>query len=136
MLNAFKEACNSAYENIVEPIGNNSAYSGLANSTSSYDYGHGNSSLGSTDKRVISANWAKDEDINRLLKSLPNWLSLREHHRYCGEFVTRGEPLSSVDVGGGGSGESSLPSVTIGIDSNRGRFINHQLAWNRIAICL
>ncbi|XP_074643044.1 exocyst complex component 4-like [Tubulanus polymorphus] len=25
------------------------------------------------DKRVISATWAKDEDINRLLRSLPNW---------------------------------------------------------------
>ena len=42
---------------------------------------------------------------------------------------TRGEPLSSVDVGGGGSsGESSIPSVTIGIDSNRRRLINHQIS--------
>ncbi|KAI2802032.1 hypothetical protein BLOT_010224 [Blomia tropicalis] len=55
-MNAFKEACNSAYENIVKLIGNNFVYSGLANSTPSYDYGHGNSLLGSTDKRVISAN--------------------------------------------------------------------------------
>ncbi|KAI2806054.1 hypothetical protein BLOT_005065 [Blomia tropicalis] len=39
---------------------------GLVKSTSSYDYGHGNSSLGSTEKRVMSANWAKDKDINRL----------------------------------------------------------------------
>ena len=25
------------------------------------------------DKRIISAPWAKDEDISRFLKSLPNW---------------------------------------------------------------
>ena len=49
VLNAFKEACNSAYENM-KPIGNISAYSDLANSTPSYDYGHKNSSLGSSDK--------------------------------------------------------------------------------------
>jgi exocyst complex component 4 len=28
------------------------------------------------DKRIISAQWAKDEDISRFLKSLPNWRSL------------------------------------------------------------
>ncbi|KAJ6215818.1 hypothetical protein RDWZM_010318, partial [Blomia tropicalis] len=84
-----------------------------------------------TDKRVISANWAKVEDISRLLKSLPNWLSLREHHRYCGEFVTRGEPLSSVNVGGSGGGdESSIPSVTIGIHPNRCHLINHQISFD------
>ena len=27
----------------------------------------------SEDKRIISAQWATDEDISRLLKSLPNW---------------------------------------------------------------
>ncbi|KAI2797966.1 hypothetical protein BLOT_013876 [Blomia tropicalis] len=48
---------------------------------------------------------------------------------------TRGEPLSSVDVGGvgggGSGGESSIPLVlyhTIGIDSNRSRLINHQIS--------
>ncbi|KAI2802247.1 Exocyst complex component 4 [Blomia tropicalis] len=68
-------------------------------------------------------------DINRLLKSLLNWLSLREHYRYCGEFVTRGEPLSNVYVGSVG-GESFIPSVTIGIDSNRRRLINHQISFD------
>ncbi|KAJ6215834.1 hypothetical protein RDWZM_010334 [Blomia tropicalis] len=71
----------------------------------------------------------KSEDINRLLKSLLNWLSLREHYRYCGEFVTRGEPLSNVYVGSVG-GESFIPSVTIGIDSNRRRLINHQISFD------
>ena len=40
----------------------------------------------SEDKRIISAQWATDEDISRLLKSLPNWqlavsdtLSIIEH---------------------------------------------------------
>lgn len=28
-------------------------------------------------KRIISATWAKDEDINRLLRSLPNWINLQ-----------------------------------------------------------
>lgn len=28
------------------------------------------------DARKISANWAADEDISRLLKSLPNWTNL------------------------------------------------------------
>ena len=32
----------------------------------------------SDDKRIISANWAKDEDINRFLRCLPNWLNLKD----------------------------------------------------------
>ena len=28
------------------------------------------------DKRIISAQWAKDEDISRFLKSLPNWVAI------------------------------------------------------------
>lgn len=35
----------------------------------------------SDDKRIISANWAKDEDINRFLRCLPNWLNLKEFDR-------------------------------------------------------
>ncbi|KAK2144045.1 hypothetical protein LSH36_791g00032 [Paralvinella palmiformis] len=31
------------------------------------------------DRRTISATWAKDEDINRLLRSLPNWSNLKEN---------------------------------------------------------
>ncbi|RWS26425.1 exocyst complex component 4-like protein [Leptotrombidium deliense] len=43
----YKDTCLAAYRGIVQPE--------------------------SEDKRVISATWAKDEDINRFLKSLPNW---------------------------------------------------------------
>ncbi len=32
----------------------------------------------SEDKRIISAQWAKDEDINRFLQSLPNWRGIRD----------------------------------------------------------
>ena len=28
--------------------------------------------------RIFSASWARDEDISRYLKSLPNWLNLQE----------------------------------------------------------
>ncbi|KAK8764075.1 hypothetical protein V5799_033316 [Amblyomma americanum] len=31
----------------------------------------------SEDKRIISATWAKDEDISRFLMSLPNWANLQ-----------------------------------------------------------
>lgn len=49
LLSNFKETCSSAYRGIVQPE--------------------------SEDKRIISATWAKDEDINRFLKGLPNWPS-------------------------------------------------------------
>ena len=32
----------------------------------------------SEDKRIISAEWAKDEDIARFLKALPNWQVVQE----------------------------------------------------------
>lgn len=38
--------------------------------------------------RKISAAWAVDEDISRLLKSLPNWLSLVEGGRDAGDAPT------------------------------------------------
>lgn len=34
------------------------------------------------ERRKISSNWAADEDISRLLKSLPNWISLLELSRH------------------------------------------------------
>ena len=43
----FQEICLAAYRGVVQPE--------------------------SEDKRIISAQWATDEDISRLLKSLPNW---------------------------------------------------------------
>lgn len=47
----YKETCQAAYRGIVQPE--------------------------SEDKRIISATWAKDEDISRFLRSLPNWTNLQ-----------------------------------------------------------
>ena len=43
----FKEICGAAYRGLLQPE--------------------------AEDKRIISAQWAKDEDISRFLKALPNW---------------------------------------------------------------
>ena len=32
------------------------------------------------EKKIISANWARDEDISRCLKSLPNWVNLSKYY--------------------------------------------------------
>merc|ERR1719466_510139 len=47
ILMQYKEICGAAYRGLVQPE--------------------------PEDKRIISAQWAKDEDISRFLKSLPNW---------------------------------------------------------------
>ena len=47
VLMQYKEICGAAYRGLVQPE--------------------------AEDKRIISAQWAKDEDISRFLKSLPNW---------------------------------------------------------------
>ncbi|KAL8222471.1 UNVERIFIED_CONTAM: Exocyst complex component 4 [Gekko kuhli] len=49
-LQEYKDTCTQAYRNIVR----------------------------SDDKLVISASWAKDDDISRLLKSLPNWINMAQ----------------------------------------------------------
>ena len=51
MLYSYSETCQAAYRGLVQPD--------------------------SEDKRVISATWAKDEDINRFLRSLPSWTALQ-----------------------------------------------------------
>ncbi|OPJ71450.1 hypothetical protein AV530_003952 [Patagioenas fasciata monilis] len=38
----------------------------------------GRSIVQSDEKLVISASWAKDDDISRLLKSLPNWSNMAQ----------------------------------------------------------
>lgn len=51
------DSCESAYTSIVQPAADSAE----------------------NNKRVIiSATWVKDEDIQRLLKSLPNWLKLQK----------------------------------------------------------
>ncbi|XP_005365857.1 exocyst complex component 4 [Microtus ochrogaster] len=49
-LQEYKDTCSSAYRSIVQ----------------------------SEEKLVISASWAKDDDISRLLKSLPNWTNMAQ----------------------------------------------------------
>lgn len=62
-LKEYRDTCHSAYREIVQ-----------------YD---------SDERRVISAMWAKDEDISRFLRSLPSWRSLQS---------SRGQELASEDV--------------------------------------
>ena len=52
VLMQYKEICGAAYRGLVQPD--------------------------AEDKRIISAQWAKDEDISRFLKSLPNWGAVAE----------------------------------------------------------
>ncbi|XP_060052576.1 exocyst complex component 4 [Erinaceus europaeus] len=49
-LQEYKDTCTAAYRSIVQ----------------------------SEEKLVISASWAKDDDISRLLKSLPNWINMAQ----------------------------------------------------------
>uniref|UniRef100_A0A0B7A5Q8 Exocyst complex component Sec8 n=2 Tax=Arion vulgaris TaxID=1028688 RepID=A0A0B7A5Q8_9EUPU len=51
VLRDYRDKCHSAYRDIVQH--------------------------GSDEKRIISAMWAKDEDISRFLRSLPSWRSLQ-----------------------------------------------------------
>ena len=51
MVMQYKEICLAAYRGVVQPE--------------------------SEDKRIISAQWAKDDDIARFLKSLPNWQAVK-----------------------------------------------------------
>eukprot|EP00794_Sanderia_malayensis_P005498 gene5499-6183_t len=44
---------------------------------------------------IFSASWAKDEDINRYLKTLPNWLNLQEELAK-GKKITRDEDKESI----------------------------------------
>ncbi|XP_015791673.1 exocyst complex component 4 [Tetranychus urticae] len=65
LLSSFKESCSSAYRGIVQPE--------------------------SEDKRIISATWAKDEDISRFLKDLPNWPGAQKPYR-----EVRGRNLAAI----------------------------------------
>ena len=62
LLSSYVQQVNLVYKSIIQP--------------DSSDHHQGVTS--SSDKRIISASWAKDDDISRLLKSLPNWLILEK----------------------------------------------------------
>jgi len=59
MLTIFKESCYETYKVLLK-------YSGE----------------GDKPTRVFSANWTKDEDISRCLRSLPNWPGIQHHHSH------------------------------------------------------
>ncbi|ELT88409.1 hypothetical protein CAPTEDRAFT_172210 [Capitella teleta] len=72
------------------------------------------------DKRVISATWAKDEDINRLLLSLPNWKSLKNEVEEDFQNLMSEEDMramnvkeSSILTSNLASSESLIPSSEI-----------------------
>ncbi|XP_050293631.1 exocyst complex component 4 [Anthonomus grandis grandis] len=70
-LKEYRDACYSAYKEMVHPH--------------------------SEDRRICSAAWLKDEDINRFLKSLPNWLNLKAQQEYYarserGRRMLKGQP--------------------------------------------
>ncbi|XP_078358131.1 exocyst complex component 4-like isoform X2 [Oculina patagonica] len=59
MLTIFKESCYETYKVLLKYAGD-----------------------GDKPTRVFSANWTKDEDISRCLRSLPNWPGLQHHHSH------------------------------------------------------
>ena len=65
MLFSYSETCQAAYRGLVQPD--------------------------SEDKRVISATWAKDEDINRFLRSLPSWTALQAVRAQRNQTSAEGE---------------------------------------------
>ena len=48
--------------------------------------------------RIFSASWARDEDINRYLKSLPNWLNLQEERTKGKMLVCYGYYYDNLDL--------------------------------------
>ncbi|CAM9367478.1 exocyst complex component 4 isoform X1 [Lampetra fluviatilis] len=95
-LQEYRAMCHAAYRNIV--------------------------AVHSEDRLVISASWAKDDDITRLLKSLPNWTNLAQakQPRARGqqgdtneEEYTRAINAKESDVLTGNLGEQLIPEQAI-----------------------
>ncbi|XP_041110627.1 exocyst complex component 4 isoform X2 [Polyodon spathula] len=85
-LKEYKEICNTAYRGIVQ----------------------------SEEKLTISASWAKDEDISRLLKSLPNWSNMAQprqvrQKREDEEDFTRAAFAKESEVLTGNLGDKLIP---------------------------
>ncbi|XP_041113722.1 exocyst complex component 4-like isoform X2 [Polyodon spathula] len=85
-LKEYKEICNTAYRGIVQ----------------------------SEEKLTISASWAKDEDISRLLKSLPNWTNMAQprqvrQKREDEEDFTRAAFAKESEVLTGNLGDKLIP---------------------------
>ncbi|XP_039617296.1 exocyst complex component 4 isoform X2 [Polypterus senegalus] len=89
-LKEYKEICNTAYRGIVQ----------------------------SEEKLTISASWAKDEDISRLLKSLPNWANMTQprqlrQKREDEEDFTRTAFAKESEVLTGNLGDKLIPQNEI-----------------------
>ena len=108
----YRETCQAAYRGITQPD--------------------------SEDKRVISATWAKDEDISRFLRELPNWKTLA-----CFTGMSDSKIIDSPDEVGernrkeaeillGSLGEQLIPAHEILSDSSHLRtlaLLHQTLEW-------
>ncbi|KAI4874229.1 hypothetical protein NFI96_031721 [Prochilodus magdalenae] len=89
-LKEYKEICNTAYRGIVQR----------------------------EEKLTISASWAKDEDISRLLQSLPNWANMAQprqlrQKREDEEDFTRAAFAKESEVLTGNLGDKLIPQNEI-----------------------
>uniref|UniRef100_A0A0R3S1I3 Exocyst complex component Sec8 n=1 Tax=Elaeophora elaphi TaxID=1147741 RepID=A0A0R3S1I3_9BILA len=72
VIDEFSDSANNAYEKVLSFWSPTSERKDSAAGNMSHEDGH-------REKRKISAAWAVDEDISRLLKSLPNWFMVSSH---------------------------------------------------------
>ena len=61
---------------------------------------------GMTQEVIVSSKWAKDEDINRMIRSLPNWMMLRQSSR-----------SKVVEEEGGGAGKRDALYAKVGVSN-------------------
>ena len=89
MVLQYKEICLAAYRGVVQPE--------------------------SEDKRIISAQWAKDDDIARFLKSLPNWQAVKTPDADNAESPQEVEQRNAKETAmlKGNLGASEIPSHEI-----------------------
>ena len=94
ILMQYKEICGAAYKGLVQPD--------------------------AEDKRIISAQWAKDDDISRFLKSLPNWLAInREDTREETSEEIEARNTKETDMLVQNLGNSEIPTHEILSDPNQ-----------------
>ncbi|XP_023226953.1 exocyst complex component 4-like [Centruroides sculpturatus] len=105
ILKNYKETCQAAYRGVVQPE--------------------------SEDKRIISATWAKDDDISRFLRHLPNWINLQHLKENCElpdveespeEIRLRNKQESEI-LTGNLTGETLIPHHEILSDLNQLRIL-------------
>jgi exocyst complex component 4 len=89
MVMQYKEICLAAYRGVVQPE--------------------------SEDKRIISAQWAKDDDIARFLRSLPNWQAVKTPDADTAESPQEVEQRNAKETAmlKGNLGASEIPSHEI-----------------------